>query len=100
MRHVGEEFRLGAVGRLGALLLGLIIGIRHRKLGLLPLQFGAGGREVADGRHQAALGFAQAHLMTLHHGDVGADGDEAAIARAPLVDLKPAFVGELHFARL
>ncbi len=38
--------------------------------------------------------------MALHHGDVGADRDEAAVARAPLVDLQPALVGKLHFRRL
>lgn len=38
--------------------------------------------------------------MPLQKRDVGADGDKAAVACAPLVDLQPALVRKLDFARL
>ena len=96
MAHVGEEFRLRAVGRFGP---GLFAGIFVGKIGQ-PLRLLLGEDalllQVAHRHHQFALGKHEALLVLLERGDVGADRDEAAILGAPLVDLEPAAVAQLH----
>ena len=94
MAHIGEEFRLGPVGGFG---LGLLLQIFLGEIGeLLRLQFERLARfaQIRDGRHQAALAVHQLFFVPLQRGDVGADGDIAAVLGAPLIDLQPAPVAE------
>ncbi|OWK25267.1 hypothetical protein AJ87_12325 [Rhizobium yanglingense] len=55
--------------------------------------------EVADGRDETPLGFAQALLVALQKRNVGADRNHAAVAGAAFVDLQPALVGKLDLGR-
>ena len=86
--HIGEEFRLGLVGLLGA---GFFDGVFLGEFGQ-PLLRGA---HVGDGRHQPLLAVDQFFLVRLERGDVGADRDIAAVLGAPLADVQPAAVLEL-----
>ncbi len=87
--HIGEEFRLGLVGLLGA---GLFGGVFLGQFGQ-PLLRGA---QVGDRRHQPLLAVDQLFLVRLERGDVGADRDIAAVLGAPLADVQPAAVLELR----
>ena len=94
--HIGEEFRLGLVGLLGAgLLLGVFLGEIGELLGL-PLERLLRVAQVGDGRHQALLAFHQLFFVQLEGGDVGADRDVAAVLGAALADMQPAAVVELR----
>ena len=96
MAHIGEEFRLRPVGRLGAgLLARIFVGEIGEALRLL-LGEEALLLQVAHRHHQFAFREQQPLLVLLERRDVGADRDEAAILGAPLVDLQPASVAELH----
>ncbi len=76
MAHHREEIRLRPIGGFGALAFGLV------------------------GRCQLAhlcLAVAQRPFLLLQPGDIGADADDAAVARPPFVDQKPAAVRDLMF---
>ena len=60
----------------------------------LPLQLGFRLFLLGDRRLQLLFAFPQRLLLLLQPRDVGADADDAAIARAPFVDQHPAAVGE------
>ena len=86
--HVGEEFRLGLVGFLGA---GLLGGVVFGKLGGALLR----DAQVGDRRHQPLLAVDQLFLVRLQRRDVGADRNIAAVLGAALADVQPAAVFEL-----
>ena len=95
VRHVGQEFGLGAVGGLGALGLAHVFLVEVDEL-LAALLLGAARQaEVVDRRHQPPLAVDQLLLVLLQLRDVGADRDGAAVARLQLVDLQPAPVRQL-----
>ena len=88
--HIGEEFRLGLVGFLGAGFFG----------GVFLGQFGGAllrGAQVGDGRHQPLFAVDQLFFVRLERGDVGADRDIAAVLGAAFADVQPAAVLELRF---
>ncbi|GAA3855134.1 hypothetical protein GCM10022626_28620 [[Pseudomonas] carboxydohydrogena] len=94
--HVGEEFRLGLVGFLGA---ALLFGIFLREVGQLPgLLFECHLRslEIDDIGGQPQVVVYQPLLVALDLGDVGADRHEAAVLGAALADVQPASVIELR----
>ena len=94
MTHVGEEFGLGAVGGFGLrFLLMIAFGEIGELLGLL-LERAARLSELGDSRQEQPLGVDELLLMLFQRGDVGADRDIAAVARASLVDLQPPSVGK------
>ncbi len=90
MAHIGEEFRLGPVGFLGA---GLLGGVFFRQLRGALLR----GAQVGDRRHQAPFAVDQLFLVGLERGDVGADRHVAAVLGAAFADVQPAAVLELRF---
>ena len=94
--HIGEEFRLGLVGFLGAVLL---VGIFLREIdqfdGLL-LQRGLRALQVDHGGAQPKVVVDQLLFVLLDAGDVGADRDVAAVLGAALGDVQPAAVVELR----
>ena len=82
--HIGEEFRFGLVGILGA---GFLLAVFLGEVGELPgLEFERllGAAQIGDGRDQALLAVDQAGLVALDGGDVGADRNIAAVLGAPL----------------
>ena len=95
--HVGEEFRFGLVGFLGAgLLLGVFFGEIGELLGL-QLQRLLGFAQVGDGGDLTLLALDQFLFVLLDLGDVGADRNIAAVLGAALADMQPAAVVELSF---
>ena len=94
--HIGEEFRLGLVGFLGAV---FFVGIFLREIdqfdGLL-LQRDLRALQVDHGGAQAKVVVDQLLFVLLDAGDVGADRDVAAILGAALGDVQPAAVVELR----
>ena len=95
--HIGEEFRFGLVGVLGA---GLFLGVFFGEVGeLIGLQLQRLLRfaQVADGRDLAFFALDQLLLVQLDLGDIGADRDIAAVLGAPFADMHPAPVVELGF---
>ncbi len=93
--HIGEEFRLGLVGFLGAGLFALVFLGEIGELDRLPLQRGLRTLQVDDGGAQAQVVVDQLLLVLLDAGDVGADRDVAAVLGAALADVQPAAVVEL-----
>ena len=95
--HAGQEFRLGARGRLRPFLLADVL--VHQFDEAVPLLLQLQPRALQRLHSGAQLRFRafQPLLLALQFGDVGADGDKAAVADAPLVDLQPAPVIQLHF---
>ena len=92
--HVGEEFRLGAVGGLGPRFLFVIaFGEIGELLGLL-FERAARLSELCNGGQKQPLGVDELLLMFFQRSDVGADRDIAAVASAALVDLQPAPIVE------
>ena len=95
--HIGQELRFGLVRLFGArLLLGVFLGEVGEFLGL-ALQRLLRVAQVGDCRHQPLLALHQLGFVQLEVGDVGADGDVAAVLGAPLADMQPAAVVELGF---
>ena len=100
MAHIGEEFGLGAIGHLRArLLLEMTLG-EIGELLRLGLQRLARLAQLGDRREEAPLGIHELLFMPFERGDVGADGDIAAVAGAALVDLQPAPVGQARLVGL
>ena len=96
MTDIGEELRLGPVGRLGAVLLqGIFLGEVDQLL-LLLLQLAARQPKLGDACPELLLALGEALLALLQHGDVGADADIAPVAGAPLVDVQPPAVLDLR----
>jgi len=94
--HIGEEFRFGLVGFLGALLLLGVFPGEFGKLAGLPLQFGLRAFQVDHIGGEPQVIVDQALLMLLDLGDVGADRDIAAVLGAPLANIEPGVVLELY----
>src|ERR1700722_113076 len=97
--HIGEEFRFGLVGLLGA---GFFLGVFAGEVGELvglQLQRFLGFAQVADGRGLALFAFDQLLLVQLYLRNIGADRDVAAVLGAPLADVHPAAVVEPDFER-
>ena len=95
--HIGEELRLGLVRFLGAR---LFLGVFLREVGELlglALQRLLRFAQVVDRRHLPLLALDQLLLVQFELGDVGADGDVAAVLGAPFADMHPAPVVELRF---
>ena len=90
MADIGEELRLDAVGVLRLVLLHRVFLGELDELLRLLLKLLARAAEIGDGLAQRALVLEERRFLLLQRGDVGADGDEAAVVGAPLVDLQPA----------
>jgi len=94
--HIGEEFRLGLVGFLGAaFLFGIFLREIRKFLGLL-FERRLRALEIDDIGRQPQIVVHQPLLVALDLGDVGADRHEAAVLGAPLADVQPASVVELR----
>ncbi len=94
MAHIGEEFGLRAIGHFRLRFLFVIALGQIRQLLRLSFERAARLAQLRDRGEKQALRFDQLLLMLLQRGDVRADGDKAAVARAPLVDLKPTPIRE------
>ncbi|KQW18559.1 hypothetical protein ASC80_21380 [Afipia sp. Root123D2] len=93
--HVGEELGLGLIGFLGPL---FFLGILLRQISEfagLPLERRLRAFEIDDTGGQPHVVFDQLLFVKLDLGDVGADGDVAAVLGAPLADMEPAPVVKL-----
>ena len=92
--HVGEEFRLGLVGFLGAVFSSAYFSASWLRPAISSF--------CCDWRRSVTVAISrcslsdQLLLVLLERGDVGADRDVAAVLGAPLADLQPVAVVELR----
>ena len=85
--HIGQELGFGLVRVFGpGLFLGILAGEFGELLGL-DLERVLGNLQVGHGRLELALAVDQLGFVQLDRGDVGADGDVAAVLGAPLADV-------------
>ncbi len=86
--HIGEEFRLGGVGFLGAI---FFVGVFDGEIGQRLTRI----FQVIDGGDQPLFALHQFFFVALDRCDVGADRDIAAVFGAAFADMQPAAVFEL-----
>ncbi len=97
--HIGQKLRFCLVGVLGA---GLLLGIFQRQIGELAgllFQHLLGFAQIGDRGYAPLLALHELLLVLLELGDIGTDGDVAAILGAPFADMHPAPIVELRFER-
>ena len=85
MAHIGQEFRFGLIGILGA-------GFLRRIFFGEVLELLLGLAQILDGREQARLAVLQFAFLLLQAGDVGADRNITAVLGAPLAEQPVAVV--------